>query len=172
MLTTRAISPNPSPQLPHDSWAVPLSKILIDQTLWSVTWNTLYFVLLGAMRVDRLGNIVQSVRSSWLDVLKAGWRFWPLVHVLTYGMIPMQHRLLFVDAMELVWVGMLSFYGQQQRRKHEVAAAELEAKQQEKQQQLQQFSEAAEMQLRLARTNNEQAKAMLPITSMSAGMQE
>ncbi len=37
--------------------------------------------------------------------------------VITYGVIPVQHRLLWVDAVELVWVTILSMYGQQQREK-------------------------------------------------------
>lgn len=50
----------------------------------------------------------------------------PLPHaVLTYSVIPTQHRLLWVDSVELVWVTYLSFYGQQQRSKlaEEAAAA-------------------------------------------------
>ena len=45
--------------------------------------------------------------------------------VLTYSVIPTQHRLLWVDSVELVWVTYLSFYGQQQRGKmaEEAAAA-------------------------------------------------
>lgn len=66
--------------------------------------------------------IANTVKSSWWDLLKAGWRMWPLVHLFTYGVIPVQHRLLFVDAVELVWVSILSMYGQQQRQKMEAAA--------------------------------------------------
>ena len=66
--------------------------------------------------------IATTVKATWWDLLKAGWRLWPLVHLFTYGIIPVQHRLLFVDAVELVWVSILSMYGQQQRQKMETAA--------------------------------------------------
>ncbi len=30
-----------------DAWYTPLFKIAVDQTAWSVLWNSLYYVLLG-----------------------------------------------------------------------------------------------------------------------------
>ena len=57
--------------------------------------------------------------TSWWPLLKAGWRLWPLAHVVTYFVIPVQHRLLWVDMVELVWVTVLSAYGQKQRQQRE-----------------------------------------------------
>jgi hypothetical protein len=94
--------------LPAGSWAIPALKIGIDQTLWSLLWNSTYYALLGALRMEPPAVIARSVRESYWDLLRAGWRLWPLVHVLTYGVIPVQHRLLFVDGVELVWVSVLS----------------------------------------------------------------
>jgi hypothetical protein len=89
---------------------------VVDQTVWSLFWNSTYYILLGLLKFESPLVIAATVRSTWWDLLKAGWRLWPLVHLLTYGIIPVQHRLLFVDAVELVWVTILSLYGQQQRR--------------------------------------------------------
>lgn len=30
-----------------DAWFTPLFKIAVDQTAWSVAWNSLYYVMLG-----------------------------------------------------------------------------------------------------------------------------
>lgn len=98
-----------------NSWVTPLVKVGIDQTAWSLFWNSTYYVLLGLMKAERPDVILSSVQQSWWDLLKAGWRLWPMVHLCTYGIIPVQHRLLFVDAVELAWVCILSTYGQQQR---------------------------------------------------------
>lgn len=103
--------------LSSTSLFIPLVKMGIDQTVWSVFWNSTYYVLLGLLKFESPSVIVKTVRNSWWDLLKAGWRLWPMVHVVTYGVIPVQHRLLFVDAVELVWVSILSLYGQQQRAK-------------------------------------------------------
>lgn len=102
-------------QIPTGSWLVPLIKVGIDQTVWSLVWNSSYYVLLGLLKMEPPKVIAATVHATWWDLLKAGWRLWPLVHVFTYGVIPVQHRVLFVDAVELVWVSILSIYGQQQR---------------------------------------------------------
>lgn len=109
-------------QIPTDSWLVPLFKVGIDQTAWSILWNSTYYVLLGLLKMESPDVILTTVRATWWDLLKAGWRLWPLVHLFTYGIIPVQHRLLFVDTVELVWVSILSMYGQQQRRRMEEEA--------------------------------------------------
>lgn len=107
--------------IPLDSLSLPLLKIGIDQTVWSLFWNSTYFALLGILKAESPVTIVNSVQESWFDLLKAGWRIWPLVHLLTYSVVPLQHRLLFVDGVELAWVAILSAYGQQQSKSREEA---------------------------------------------------
>lgn len=102
--------------IPNSAWVTPLLKMGVDQTAWSLFWNSTYYVLLGVMKLESPSVIAQTVRNTWWDLLKAGWRLWPFVHIVTYGLLPQQHRLLFVDAVELVWVTILSLYGQQQRK--------------------------------------------------------
>ena len=34
-----------------DAWFTPLFKIAVDQTAWSVAWNSLYYVMLGELAV-------------------------------------------------------------------------------------------------------------------------
>lgn len=121
-----AMLPHPRcTQIPIDSWLMPVVKIGIDQTAWSMFWNSFYYVLLGILKFESPSIIGATVRNSWWDLLKAGWRLWPLVHIFTYGVIPVEHRLLFVDSVELAWVSILSVYAQQQRtnRMHGLAPA-------------------------------------------------
>ena len=89
-------------QLPNSEWVTPLLKMGVDQTAWSLFWNSTYYVLLGALKLESPATIAATVRNTWWDLLKAGWRLWPFVHIVTYGLLPVQHRLLFVDAVELV----------------------------------------------------------------------
>jgi hypothetical protein len=110
-------------QVPQDSWLVPLVKVGVDQTAWSLFWNSTYYVLLGVFKLESPTVIAATVKATWWDLLKAGWRLWPMVHLFTYGVIPVQHRLLFVDSVELLWVSILSLYGQQQRRDREETGA-------------------------------------------------
>uniref|UniRef100_A0A6N2KZA6 Uncharacterized protein n=1 Tax=Salix viminalis TaxID=40686 RepID=A0A6N2KZA6_SALVM len=47
--------------------------------------------------------------TFWL-LLTAGWKLWPFAHLITYGVIPLEQRLLWVDCVELIWVTILSTY--------------------------------------------------------------
>lgn len=75
-----------------EEWQQPLAKIVVDQTALSLAWNSLYFGLLGAMRLDPPGNVLGQLWSSGFSLMKAGWRLWPLAHVVTYAMVPPEHR--------------------------------------------------------------------------------
>lgn len=102
-----------------DAWFAPLFKVGVDQTLWAATWNALYLSLQGATRLESPAVICRSVASSGWDVLRAGWRLWPLVHLLTYTIVPLEARLLWVDAVDLGWVSVLAAYAAQRRGKEE-----------------------------------------------------
>jgi hypothetical protein len=42
--------------------------------------------------------------------LQAGWKLWPFAHLITYGLVPVEQRLLWVDCVEIVWVTILSVF--------------------------------------------------------------
>jgi protein Mpv17 len=92
-----------------DWWVVPV-KIAFDQTVWSAIWNSIYFVALGLLRFDSPANISTELKKTFFPMLTAGWKLWPFAHLITYGVIPVEQRLLWVDCVELIWVTILSTY--------------------------------------------------------------
>ncbi|KAH7307879.1 hypothetical protein KP509_22G080900 [Ceratopteris richardii] len=92
-----------------DWWAVPV-KVAFDQTAWSGLWNSIYFCMLGILRLESPVTIASELRATFLPMLTAGWKLWPFAHLITYGLIPVEQRLLWVDCVELVWVTILSMY--------------------------------------------------------------
>ena len=38
-----------------------------------------------------------------MQLMNAGWKLWPAVGLITYTIIPLRHRLLWVDAIEIVY---------------------------------------------------------------------
>jgi hypothetical protein len=46
--------------------------------------------------------------ETMFGLLQAGWKLWPFAHLVTYGVVPVEQRLLWVDCVELVWVTILS----------------------------------------------------------------
>ncbi|KAH0986724.1 hypothetical protein GBA52_013901 [Prunus armeniaca] len=51
-----------------------------------------------------------ELKATFWPMLTAGWKLWPFAHLITYGVIPVEQRLLWVDCVELIWVTILSTY--------------------------------------------------------------
>ena len=47
-----------------EEWQQPLAKIAIDQTALSLAWNSMYFGMLGAMRLDPPGQVWHLARLA------------------------------------------------------------------------------------------------------------
>ncbi|PQQ05091.1 mpv17-like protein isoform X1 [Prunus yedoensis var. nudiflora] len=93
----------------EDWWVVP-AKIAFDQTVWAAIWNSIYFVVLGFLRLESPTKIFDELKATFWPMLTAGWKLWPFAHLVTYGLIPVEQRLLWVDCVELIWVTILSTY--------------------------------------------------------------
>ncbi|KAH9744076.1 peroxisomal membrane 22 kDa (Mpv17/PMP22) family protein [Citrus sinensis] len=93
----------------QDWWVVP-AKVAFDQTVWAAVWNSIYFVVLGFLRFESAANIFSELKSTFWPMLTAGWKLWPFAHLVTYSVIPVEQRLLWVDCVELIWVTILSTY--------------------------------------------------------------
>ncbi|KAL9457748.1 hypothetical protein AB3S75_006739 [Citrus x aurantiifolia] len=93
----------------QDWWVVP-AKVAFDQTVWAAVWNSIYFVVLGFLRFECAANIFSELKSTFWPMLTAGWKLWPFAHLVTYSVIPVEQRLLWVDCVELIWVTILSTY--------------------------------------------------------------
>ena len=99
-----------------EGWLGIGTKLVLDQTIWAFIWLSIYYGVLGGLNFDSPQKIVKTFKTSFLPVCLVGWRFWPFVHIITYGIVPQQHRLLWVDVCEIVWVTILSYVGNQKRK--------------------------------------------------------
>ncbi|KAJ6421953.1 hypothetical protein OIU84_026983 [Salix udensis] len=95
---------------PFEDWWVVPAKVAFDQTVWAAVWNSIYYVALGLLRFESLDNIYRELKATFWLLLTAGWKLWPFAHLITYGVIPLEQRLLWVDCVELIWVTILSTY--------------------------------------------------------------
>lgn len=93
----------------QDWWVVPV-KVAFDQTVWSAIWNSVYYTVVGLLRLESPVSIFSELKATFFPMLTAGWKLWPFAHLITYGLIPVEQRLLWVDCVELIWVTILSTY--------------------------------------------------------------
>ncbi|KAJ9170993.1 hypothetical protein P3X46_019048 [Hevea brasiliensis] len=91
----------------EDWWLVP-AEVAFDQTVWAAVWNSIYFTVLGFLRLESPANIFSELTATFWPTLTAGWKLWPFAHLITYGVILVEQRFLWVDHVELIWVAILS----------------------------------------------------------------
>lgn len=86
----------------------PRSLVILDQTTWGPFWNNTYILLLGLMERESLESIWSDVKRTTMPLVVSGLKLWPLAHCITYGLIPVENRLLWVDFVEILWVTILA----------------------------------------------------------------
>ncbi|KAL3789210.1 hypothetical protein HJC23_002795 [Cyclotella cryptica] len=89
-------------------WWSFVPKVVIDQTLWGPFWNNTYIVMLGIMQFQKPSQIWGDIKRTTIPLIVSGLKLWPLAHCVTYGLVPIENRLLWVDMVEIVWVTILA----------------------------------------------------------------
>lgn len=90
------------------AWWSFFPKVILDQTTWGPFWNNTYILLLGLMKRESLETIWADVKRTTIPLVVSGLKLWPLAHCVTYGLIPVENRLLWVDFVEILWVTILA----------------------------------------------------------------
>lgn len=79
-----------------------------DQSVYFISKCSVYIALVGLLRGDDKETIVQDVKTRLWPIVFRGWKFWPLAHIITYGVIPPRHRVLWVNMLDLLWSSILA----------------------------------------------------------------
>jgi len=96
--------------VPSQDWRVIPAKVIFDQTVWAAVWNSIYYTVLGFLRLESPASIFSALKATFWPMLTAGWKLWPFAHLITYGVVPVEQRVLWVDCVDLIWVTILSTY--------------------------------------------------------------
>lgn len=91
----------------HEWWSF-LPKIAVDQIVFGPIWNNSYILLLGMMQLQKPEQIWEDMKRTTIPLMVSGLKLWPFVHCITYGLIPVENRLIWVDAVEILWVTILA----------------------------------------------------------------
>lgn len=89
-----------------------ICKILMDQTIYLSVKCSMYIMAVGVLQGDSIGTAAQNVKDKIKGIIFTAWKFWPLVHCITYSVIPAQHRILWVNMVDLVWNAILATISQ------------------------------------------------------------
>jgi hypothetical protein len=62
------------------------------------------------LNFDSLDSISNKLLVQLPVAWKAGLSYWPFVHMITFGVIPLQHQSLFANVASIYWMSLLSYY--------------------------------------------------------------
>jgi protein Mpv17 len=91
---------------------VRLQKIIMDQTIYLSVKCSIYISAVGLLQGDDIATVKQNVQTKLPNIVLTAWKFWPLVHLVTYGVIPARHRILWVNCVDLIWNAILATMSQ------------------------------------------------------------
>jgi len=91
------------------AWWAFFPRIIADQGPMALVYNSVYTALIGAFALRPPSAVVAEVRQNLVPSMLASIRFWPFVHLVTFSpLVPLELKLLWIDAVEIVWVTILS----------------------------------------------------------------
>jgi protein Mpv17 len=93
---------------PDGGLQIRLQKILMDQTIYLTVKCSMYISAVGILNGENFDTIATNVKTRIGTIVFTAWRFWPLVHCITYGVIPARHRILWVNSVDLIWNAILA----------------------------------------------------------------
>ncbi len=111
---------------PQNGLVTRLQKILMDQTLYLTIKCSMYIGAVGLLAGEDRQTIGQTIRDKIGGIVVTAWKFWPAVHCVTYSVIPSQHRVLWVNSVDLVWNAILSSAAQKSEETEESSAEKTE----------------------------------------------
>jgi protein Mpv17 len=85
-----------------------ISKIIMDQTLYLSIKCSIYIAAVGLLQGDSVATVKDTIQTRIGPICFTAWKFWPLVHCLTYSVVPARHRILWVNCVDLVWNAILA----------------------------------------------------------------
>ena len=100
-------------------------KLALDQSIYAATYNCVFFMGIGLLRRDHPRRIFADIKDKFWQMMRAGWKLWPFVHIVTYTMIPTRFKLLWVDTIEVIWVTYLSMVANARRKQTRDAVQEV-----------------------------------------------
>ncbi|KAH8431391.1 Mpv17/PMP22 family protein [Aspergillus melleus] len=85
-----------------------IAKVVIDQTIGGAYNTFLLIALMGYLRGEDYGTIMEQVKNDFWPLLLAGMKLWTFVSVLNFTVVPTDKRMLSGCLFSVVWAIYLS----------------------------------------------------------------
>ena len=87
-----------------------IGRITVDQLIGSPIVILLVFSARTILSNHSLEYLINKVKDQLLPTWRAGLMYWPFIHSITFGMMPLKHQALWAHFASLYWNAILSYY--------------------------------------------------------------
>lgn len=87
-----------------------LSRVAIDQSIGSPLVVLLVFASNTLLHKETLDDFLQRVRDKSVTTWLKGLQYWPFVHIINFGLLPLAYQPLFAHFASVYWNAVLSYY--------------------------------------------------------------
>jgi hypothetical protein len=90
-----------------------LGRVALDQFIGSPVVICLVFTANAILQRDNMEDLLHRVKEQFLVTWKTGFQYWPFIHCINFGFIPLAQQPLFAHFASVYWNAVLSFYANQ-----------------------------------------------------------
>jgi hypothetical protein len=91
-------------------------RVALDALIFSPFTVFGYFTIRTLLEGKGYPAIRAKLERAWRKAVLAAWSFWPAVNVITFSLIPLPFRVLYVNIMALLWTGYMSYVNTQKEQ--------------------------------------------------------
>ncbi|GMH40368.1 hypothetical protein BSKO_08272 [Bryopsis sp. KO-2023] len=93
-----------------------ITKVVIDQCVWAPSFTCVFYAFMKAME-RKSHETGKTIREKFWPTLTAGYSFWVPAHLVNYRLIPPAQRVLYVNAVNIIWNAILSTIAEKKEHK-------------------------------------------------------
>jgi hypothetical protein len=101
-----ALDRNVYPDDPKSTKAV-VTKTALDQLLWAPAFSCVFFFFIHALD-GHPAAALEAIRTKLGPMLLANYALWPLAHLVNFRFVPPSQRILYINAVQILWSAYLS----------------------------------------------------------------
>lgn len=86
------------------NWRNTFAKWFIDCITIGALLNTVaFYVLMGVMKGQTTAQIGHNIRYETIPLIIAGFKVWPFASIISFSCVPVEKRIIFLNAVGLLW---------------------------------------------------------------------
>ncbi|ORX77650.1 hypothetical protein K493DRAFT_293744 [Basidiobolus meristosporus CBS 931.73] len=89
-----------------------ISRVIVDQTLYAPFIIGMFFSIQGLLERGNVEHVKQKLEKGYFTALQSNYRIWPAAQLINFWLIPLTHRVLFINLVALGWNTYLSWFNQ------------------------------------------------------------